>query len=161
MSLKGFFRKNMRMVLSETPLKEFGHSDCKTEGWAEQVTEKVLWYPWWIEVSNVVNSFIMRRLCIKLSHYSNLNQVINQWEMTASEVPKKDYKPRTNAVSFCEFIHFIFTLSQNMKLLLIRILIIFILFFRWKRKVCPRDIKLWFWDVWHHKERQSYADSLL
>lgn len=42
----------------------------------------------------------MRRLCIKLSHYSNLNQVINQWEMTASEVPKKDYKPRTNAVSF-------------------------------------------------------------
>ncbi len=45
MSLKGFFRKNMRMVLSETPLKEFGHSDRKTEGWAEQVTEKVLWYP--------------------------------------------------------------------------------------------------------------------
>lgn len=61
-SLKGFFRKNMRMVLSETPLKEFGHSDCKTEGWAEQV--------------------------------------INQWEITASEVPKKDYKPRTNAVRF-------------------------------------------------------------
>uniref|UniRef100_A0A671P8D2 Leucine rich repeat containing 42 n=1 Tax=Sinocyclocheilus anshuiensis TaxID=1608454 RepID=A0A671P8D2_9TELE len=58
-SLKGFFRK-MRMVLSETPLKEFGHSDCKTEGWAEQV--------------------------------------INQWEITASEVPKKDYKPRTNAL---------------------------------------------------------------
>jgi len=28
----------MRMVLSETPLKEFGHSDCNTEGWAEQVT---------------------------------------------------------------------------------------------------------------------------
>uniref|UniRef100_A0A8C2E2L1 Leucine rich repeat containing 42 n=1 Tax=Cyprinus carpio TaxID=7962 RepID=A0A8C2E2L1_CYPCA len=61
-SLKGFFRKNMRMVLSETPLKEFGHSDCKTEGWAEQV--------------------------------------INQWEITASEVPKKDCKPRTNALRF-------------------------------------------------------------
>uniref|UniRef100_A0A672M424 Leucine-rich repeat-containing protein 42-like n=1 Tax=Sinocyclocheilus grahami TaxID=75366 RepID=A0A672M424_SINGR len=60
-SLKGFFRK-MRMVLSETPLKEFGHSDCKTEGWADQV--------------------------------------INQWEITASEVPKKDYKPRTNALRF-------------------------------------------------------------
>ncbi|XP_050980706.1 leucine-rich repeat-containing protein 42 [Labeo rohita] len=62
MSLKGFFRKKMRMVLSETPLKEFGHCDCKTEGWAEQV--------------------------------------INQWEITASEVPKKDYKPRTNALRF-------------------------------------------------------------
>ncbi|XP_043076580.1 leucine-rich repeat-containing protein 42 isoform X2 [Puntigrus tetrazona] len=62
LSLKGFFRKHMKMVLSEAPLKEFSHSDCKTEGWAEQV--------------------------------------INQWEITASEVPKKDYKPRTNALSF-------------------------------------------------------------
>uniref|UniRef100_A0A671QJJ1 Leucine-rich repeat-containing protein 42-like n=1 Tax=Sinocyclocheilus anshuiensis TaxID=1608454 RepID=A0A671QJJ1_9TELE len=53
---------NMRMFLSETPLKEFEHSDCKTDGWAEQV--------------------------------------INQWEITASEVPKKDYKPRTNALRF-------------------------------------------------------------
>ncbi|XP_056096933.1 leucine-rich repeat-containing protein 42 [Rhinichthys klamathensis goyatoka] len=61
-SLKGFFRMKMGMVLSETPLKEFGHSDCNTEGWAEQV--------------------------------------INQWEITASEVPKKDSKPRTNALRF-------------------------------------------------------------
>ncbi|XP_067309149.1 leucine-rich repeat-containing protein 42 [Pseudorasbora parva] len=61
-SLKGFFRKKMRMVLSEAPLKEFGHSDCETEGWAEQV--------------------------------------INQWENTASEIPKKDFKPRTNALRF-------------------------------------------------------------
>ncbi|XP_048020465.1 leucine-rich repeat-containing protein 42 [Megalobrama amblycephala] len=61
-SLKGFFRKKMRMVLSETPLNEFGHSDCNTEGWAEQV--------------------------------------INQWEITASEVPKKYSKPRTNALRF-------------------------------------------------------------
>ncbi|ROL44646.1 Leucine-rich repeat-containing protein 42 [Anabarilius grahami] len=62
LDLSGFFRKKMRMVLSETPLKEFGHSDCNTEGWAEQV--------------------------------------INQWEITASEVPKKYSKPRTNALRF-------------------------------------------------------------
>lgn len=62
MSLKGFLRRKMGMVLSETPLKEFTHSDCKTEGWAEQV--------------------------------------INQWEVTASEVPKKEHKPKTNALRF-------------------------------------------------------------
>lgn len=43
------------------------------------------------------------------------NQVINQWEITASEVPKKCSKPRTNALNFCEFFNFIymFTLSHN------------------------------------------------
>ncbi|XP_056600354.1 leucine-rich repeat-containing protein 42 [Triplophysa dalaica] len=61
-TLKEFFRRKMGMVLSETALKEFAHSDCKTEGWAEQV--------------------------------------INQWEITASEVPMKEDKPKTNALRF-------------------------------------------------------------
>ncbi|XP_056322681.1 leucine-rich repeat-containing protein 42 [Danio aesculapii] len=61
-SLKGFFWMKMGMALSETPLIDFTHTACKTEGWAEQV--------------------------------------INQWEITAAEVPKKDPKPRTNALRF-------------------------------------------------------------
>ncbi|XP_051990539.1 leucine-rich repeat-containing protein 42 [Xyrauchen texanus] len=62
LSVKEFFRNKMKLILSETPLKMFAHSDCKTEGWAEQV--------------------------------------INQWEIRAAEVPKKDNKPRTNALRF-------------------------------------------------------------
>ncbi|KAK1786272.1 hypothetical protein P4O66_017967 [Electrophorus voltai] len=61
-SLKVFFRNKMGMELSVAPLKEFLHSECKTEGWAEEI--------------------------------------INQWEMKASELPKKDSKPRTNALQF-------------------------------------------------------------
>ncbi|KAI4885723.1 hypothetical protein NFI96_017803 [Prochilodus magdalenae] len=61
-SLKSFFRRKLGMELSAEPLKIFTHSECKTEGWAEEV--------------------------------------INQWERKASELPVKDSKPRTNALQF-------------------------------------------------------------
>jgi len=41
------------------------------------------------------------------------------------------------------------------------IVMIFILFCRWKRKVCSRNIELLVWDKCHHKQRQSCASSLL
>ncbi|XP_051553070.1 leucine-rich repeat-containing protein 42-like [Myxocyprinus asiaticus] len=42
LSLKGFFRNKINLIRSETPLKVFTHSDCKTEGWAEQMEGKSL-----------------------------------------------------------------------------------------------------------------------
>ncbi|KAG7321542.1 hypothetical protein KOW79_014400 [Hemibagrus wyckioides] len=60
--LKRFFRSKMSMVLSVSPLQTFTHSECRTEGWAEQV--------------------------------------INQWESKAAELPEKNPKPRTNALQF-------------------------------------------------------------
>ncbi|XP_060753890.1 leucine-rich repeat-containing protein 42 isoform X2 [Neoarius graeffei] len=36
-SLKSFFRSKMAMVVSASPLQTFTHSECKTEGWAEEV----------------------------------------------------------------------------------------------------------------------------
>ncbi|KAK3560809.1 hypothetical protein QTP86_019513, partial [Hemibagrus guttatus] len=60
--LKSFFRSKMSMVSSASPLQTFTHSECRTEGWAEQV--------------------------------------INQWENKAAELPKKNPKPRTNALQF-------------------------------------------------------------
>ncbi|MCI4386206.1 hypothetical protein PGIGA_G00059810 [Pangasianodon gigas] len=60
--LKSFFRNKMSMVFSASPLQTFTHSECKTEGWAEEV--------------------------------------INQWETKAAELPKKNPKPGTNALQF-------------------------------------------------------------
>ncbi|XP_027012493.1 leucine-rich repeat-containing protein 42 isoform X2 [Tachysurus fulvidraco] len=60
--LKSFFRNKMSMVFSASALQTFTHSECRTEGWAEQV--------------------------------------INQWETKAAELPKKTLKPRTNALHF-------------------------------------------------------------
>ncbi|MCJ8740444.1 hypothetical protein PDJAM_G00059160 [Pangasius djambal] len=60
--LKSFFRNKMSMVFSASPLQTFTHSECKTEGWAEEV--------------------------------------INQWETKAAELPKKNPKPRTNTLQF-------------------------------------------------------------
>lgn len=54
--------------------------------------------------------------------------------------------------------------NNNLYIVVMFILIlnfIFILFCRWKRKVCSRDIELHVWDKWHHKQRQSCANSLL
>lgn len=55
-------------------------------------------------------------------------------------------------------------MNNNLYIVVMFILIlicIFILFCRWKRKVCSRDIELQVWDKWHHKQRQSCANSLL
>ncbi|XP_060744191.1 leucine-rich repeat-containing protein 42 isoform X1 [Tachysurus vachellii] len=60
--LKSFLRNKMSMVFSASPLQTFTHSECRTEGWAEQV--------------------------------------INQWETKAAELPQKTLKPRTNALHF-------------------------------------------------------------
>ncbi|XP_031415220.1 leucine-rich repeat-containing protein 42 isoform X2 [Clupea harengus] len=62
MSLNKLLWNKMRLVPSDTPVKAFCHSCCKTEGWAQEV--------------------------------------INQWEVSAAQLSKKDMKPRTNALRF-------------------------------------------------------------
>lgn len=90
----------MGMVLSETPLKEFAHSDCKTEGWAEQVTHKNIHTSvYCCSCKDLCKASPSALNCIKI-----FNKVINQWEITALEIPKKEDKPKTNAPRFCEFI---------------------------------------------------------
>lgn len=36
-AVKDKLRANIGLVHSKVPLKEFDHSNCKTEGWADQV----------------------------------------------------------------------------------------------------------------------------
>ncbi|TRY84184.1 hypothetical protein DNTS_026064 [Danionella cerebrum] len=87
MSLKRFFRTKMEMILSETPLSEFGHSNCKTDGWAEQVIRQ-----WEITAAKVSKkerkprtnaaSFYGREKFIReaLNSWSGTNETTNEIE---------------------------------------------------------------------------------